>query len=338
MLHTVEILFPINYQEGQHLFSRYQIKVENFNYFEGGIKKLNKSISEKFPCYTITWLSCRGSVWNLHVKIDILKLLGRSNITEKDYNLVEADIRRFLIYQFGHSTHFDNHTLTRIDYRYDVEIPEEKHRELIFHLFEKYTNKYFYKQKIKWGKDSTGKPLKYETSQYHKNKSVEFIIYDKEEERNAKIKNGEDIKVEHYEKNVIRYELRLKNRHLNAMKRADKGKGRPKKLKVYFNDQLYKQYMSKHILPIARRGDFYKINKAEKIIENSHFTKNKKQKLRTFLVNISKNGIDAPKKYLSPPTYRQYLKDIESLGVNPILIPKNRSDFPSHFKNPFTIK
>lgn len=277
MLHTVEILFPINYQEVQHLFSKHQIKLEYLNYFEAGIKQLNKSIKKEFQCYSVTWLSSIGNAeWNLHVKIDILKMLGRSNITEKDYNLVEADIRRFLFYQFGHSAHYDNHILTRIDYRYDVEIPDEKHRELIFHLFEKYTNTYFYKQKIKWGKDETGKPVKYETSQYHKNKSVEFIIYDKEEERNAKIKNGENLKIAPYEKNVIRYELRLKNRHLNSMKRADKGKARPKKLKVYFNDHLFKQYMSKHILPIIRKGDYYKITKAEKIIENSHFTRNKK--------------------------------------------------------------
>src|SRR5699024_10328204 len=123
---------------------------------------------------------------------------------------------------------------------------------------------------------------------YNNKKKKELIKYSKEEER---IEKGETI--EDYDKNIIRYELRLQNRHLNSMKRSGKGgKARPKQLKVYFSKQLMKEYMKKHVIPIVHTGDYYKINEAEKIISNSSFSRRKKERLREFLVTISKGNID----------------------------------------------
>src|SRR5699024_11132635 len=186
---------------------------------------------------------------------------------------------------FGDDSSYD--TLIRIDYKMDCLVPDERERELLFHLFEKYTRKYRFKQKIKWGKDDDGNPIKYDTSQYHKNESIEFIFYSKKDERIAK---GEVIK--DYERHVVRYEKRLKNPHLNAMKRRDKGRNRPKKLWCYFKEDLWKEYMEKHILPIVHKGDHYKIFEAEKVISKSTFSRNKKEKLRKFLISISKGSID----------------------------------------------
>ncbi|RKQ16447.1 hypothetical protein [Ureibacillus endophyticus] len=334
MIHSVEILFPVEYEEVQLLLKRNRVKAEAYEKFGAVVKKLTQNVKSEHPGFAFTWLSSNGKgSWNIHLKVDIVKLLRKSDITEKDYQGVEAIIRKFLISQFGHSSHFDEHILTRIDYKLDVVIPNKNHEKLIFHLYEKYTERFRFKEKIKWGKDEQGKPLKYETSQYHKCKSVEFIIYSKEEERIAK---GEEIQP--YEKDVVRFELRLKNDHLNAMKRNDgKGKNRAKKLSEYFKEELYREYMINHVTPIIRKGDYYKITKAEKILDESNFSRKKKEKLRSFLVDISKNGIDSPKKYLSKPTFRRYLQDLESLGINPVLIPKNRVDFPSIMKNPFVL-
>src|SRR5699024_8836393 len=211
--------------------------------------------------------------------------------------------------------------------------PDPKERKLLFHLFEKYTKKYGFKEMVKWGKDENSNPFKYETSQYHKCKSVELFIYSKEDERKAK---GE--KIETHDRHRVRYELRLKNEHLNGMTRAGKGTGRPKKLRTYFSNALSEQYLKKHVLPIVHKGDYYKITEAEKIIENSSFSKLKKKKLRAFLIDISRGNIDTPKKNgMSNPTFRQYLRDLESIGINPILIPKNHTDFPCFFRNPFEI-
>ncbi|SOC08255.1 hypothetical protein SAMN05880501_10548 [Ureibacillus xyleni] len=334
MIHSVEILLPVTYEEVQQLFKHNRIKAEAYEKFGAVVKKLSQNVKKEHPGFSYTWLSSIGKgLWNVHLKVDIVKLLRKSEITEKDYPRVEALIRKFLISQFGHSSHFDEHVLTRIDYKLDVVIPNKNHKKLIFHLYEKYTERYRFKEKIKWGKDEQGKPLKYETSQYHKCKSIEFIIYSKEEERIAK---GEEIQT--YEKDVVRFELRLKNDHLNAMKRNDgKGKNRVKKLSEYFKADLYREYMINHVTPIIRKGDYYKITKAEKIIDDSNFSRKKKEKLRSFLVDVSKNGIDAPKQYLSKPTYRKYLQDLEAIGINPIPIPKNRKDFPNFMRNPFIL-
>lgn len=311
----------------------YGVDQAKFKYFGAAVKSLNREIKNRYKAYAVTWISCQGKdTWNLHLKVDAIKLMGRGDVYEEDYPQIESDVRRFLIYHFGHSDCYDSHTLTRIDYKKDVKIKSPKERELLFHLLEKYTDKYRYKEKIKWGKDKNGTPLKYETTQYHKNKSVELVIYSKEEERIAK---GEEI--HSYDENVVRYEFRLKNRHLNSMKRTDKGIGRPKHLKTYFSSRLQKKYMEKDVLPIIHKGDYYKITEAEKIIEKSQFSRTKKERLRDFLVLISRGSIDTPAKHMSKPTYRQYLRDLETLGINPVLIPKNRSDFPSYMKNPFQI-
>ncbi|GIN27222.1 MULTISPECIES: phage/plasmid replication domain-containing protein [Bacillus] len=344
MIHTFELLLVVTYFDIRHLFSMYGIKVDKYHYFGAAVEQLNEEIKKVFPSYAVSyiWDQATGDC-NLQLKVDAVKMLSRGTIVEDDYVLVEADIRKFLTWHFGQSDYFDSHVLTRIDYKQDCYVPDSKDRKLLFHLLEKYTNSYRHKEKIKWGKDENGNPFKYETSQYHKNKSVEFVIYSKEDERLAK---GEEI--QSYDENVVRYELRLKNRHLNSMKRTDKGVGRPKQLKTYFSLQLQQEYMEKHILPIVHKGDYYKITEAEKIIENSQFSRRKKASLREFLVMISKGSIDTPLKKkkeeggISKPTYRQYLRDLSSLGINPILIPKNLStenhtSFPSYLKNPFTI-
>ncbi|MGG4038712.1 phage/plasmid replication domain-containing protein [Heyndrickxia ginsengihumi] len=332
MLHSFEMLLPINYEDVRHLFYKYGVKVDKYEHFGAAVIALNQKVKDRFTAYGIRWISSQGKgVWYLHLKVDAIKILGRSNITDNDYDVVEADIRVFLIKHFGHASYFNSHRLTRIDYRFDAVVPNPNERKLLFHLFEKYTKKYGFKEMVKWGKDENGNPIKYETSQYHKCKSVELFIYSKEDERKAK---GE--KIESYDRNRVRYELRLKNEHLNGMTRDDKGTGRSKKLRTYFSNALSEQYLKKHVLPIVHKGDYYKITEAEKIIENSSFSKLKKEKLRAFLISISKGNIDTPlKKGISKPTYRLYLRDLENIRVNPILIPKNRTDFPNTFKNPF---
>ncbi|EQB37042.1 hypothetical protein M948_10210 [Virgibacillus sp. CM-4] len=339
MIHTFELLLTISDEDCQHIFSKYGVKLYKYRHIRAAVKELNRKIKEIFTHYAIvrTWERVDGD-WNLQFKVDVVKLLNRGTVTEEDYDLVELDIRKFLTRHFGNSDYFDSHILTRIDYRLDVYVPDKRDQELLFHLLNKYTMRFAYKEKIKWGKDQNGDPQKYETSQYHKCKSTELIIYSKEDER---IANEEQI--QSYDENIIRYELRLKNSHLNSMKRQDKGgKGMPKQLRTYFSSQLWKEYMEKHVSPIVHTGDYYKISEAEKIIKNSSFSKRKKESLREFLVMISKGSIDTPKKHMSLPTYRKYLHDLAILGINPILIPKNLSTkkhivFPSVLKNPFKI-
>lgn len=333
MLHSFEMLLVIDYEDVQHLFSRYKIKVEKYDHFGAAVEKLNDCVKREFKSYAIRWISSQGKgIWYLHLIVDAIEILGRSDITETDYVAVEADIRSFLIRHFGHSSYFDDHRLTRIDYRYDAIVPTDEDRKLLFHLLEKQSKKYGFKEKVKYGRDEFGDPFKYETSQYHKCDSIELFIYSKEDERKAK---KEEIKP--YLKDVVRYELRLFNSHLNGMTRKDKGICRSKNLRTYFSNDLYVKYMKKHVLPIVHKGDYVKITEADKRIENSDLSNLKKRRLRSFLIAISKGNIDTPiNNGMTKPTFRTYCKDLENLNINPILIPKNLSNCPNIFLNPFT--
>ncbi|MGG2941033.1 hypothetical protein ABEO47_14035 [Heyndrickxia faecalis] len=142
MIHTFEMMLLIAYYDVQHLFSMYSVNINKYDYFGAAVRQLNSEVKKRFPAYSITWMNCRADGdWHLHLKVDAVKLLNRGEIIEDDYDLIESDIRKFLIRHFGHSDYFDSHTLTRIDYRMDVEMPNPKDRELLFHLLEKYTAK-----------------------------------------------------------------------------------------------------------------------------------------------------------------------------------------------------
>ncbi|MFD2638099.1 hypothetical protein [Piscibacillus salipiscarius] len=336
MIHTFSFYVNgVNNQDLQQLFTLNNINLNQFTYIKAAVEKLNQRLKQKLnQALVISSIifNCDND-WTVKCKVDVTKLLSRGTIKETDYHEVERILRTFFDQYCGSAEYFDQHVLTRIDYKYDICIPSATDRKLLFFLFEKYTSLYRFKVKVKWGKDENGKPLKYETSQYHKNNSVQIIVYDKEAERRA---NNEIILP--YERNILRYELRLHNQHLNSMKREDsKGHSQSKKLSVYFVDSMWEYYMKKNILSIFRLGDFYKVYEAKKVVKNSSYTRNRKEKLIKFLTTVSKGTIDTPKKHMSAPTYRQIIKDLESIDVNPVLIPKNRKDFPPYFKNPFQI-
>ncbi|GFR35459.1 phage/plasmid replication domain-containing protein [Thermobrachium celere] len=78
----------------------------------------------------------------------------------------------------------------------------------------------------------------YSTTVYYSNKSNQICIYDKEEEKTAK--NDE---IQEYERNVLRYELRLTNKHLNYIKNRY---GITKVLINYLDEKVYKKYLMQH--------------------------------------------------------------------------------------------
>ncbi|RCW62969.1 hypothetical protein [Saliterribacillus persicus] len=334
MIHTFEFYLRIDTKALQNLFSLHMVTRINWDNVRAEIKKINQKIDINFYGIKINYLKeLVNEEYQINIKVDITKLLSKGKILEMDYYIVKECIQEFLNHSFGNHVIFDQHILTRIDYKLDAIVNVEKDRELLFHLIEKHTKKYSHKSKYRWGKTDIGEPYKYEASQYHNNKSVGLIIYDKQKER---LEKNEPLLPFH--KNVVRYELRLQNQHLNAKKRHDKlGKYVPKKLSAYFREEMWYEYMNKHVYPIVHKGDYYKITEAEKIIDSSSFTKRKKDKLRQFLVQVSKGSIDTPKQNLSKMTYRHYICDLDSLNINPILIPKNRKDFPCHLKNPFAL-
>jgi hypothetical protein len=243
-----------------------------------------------------------GHFWWMFVYVDFINLLGKPQISEKDMPAVRCKMVEYLTYLFGAS--HKELILTRLDYRLDVVIPESDHRKLLLKLYRKTAEKHGFKKKYD----------QYESTVYFNSKSCRVVCYDKMEERLAK---GEI--VQPHEKDVLRYEVCLLNRHLNY--------------------NLWKKYFNGNVCPIFYRGNYYKITEATKIIHKSSLSEKDKKKLREFLCDVSRNGISGVMKLkeksnnrskYSKYLVRKYIEMLEQLGINPILVPKNEKMVIKH--------
>jgi len=323
LIHTVKMFFPITQHEIRYLQLKYEMQYQNI---EGFFKKT-------YPAFTSLSINNYGNgTWKLYAVIDLIKLLETPYFSEIDYPTVEHRIKHFLQYLFGHASSYKEHVLQRIDYRKDVIIQNRCERKALFHMYKKCTSKHGYHQKIigKMNREE-GKFEEYKTTQYHATKnSTELCIYDKAEERISK-----DEPIADYEKDVLRFEVRLKKAHINHMATSKKGKSRPKQLQEYMKDELYQEYMDNYTKPFLYSGDYYTIYGARKVLKASELSDSWKRKLDTFLVKVSEHGIDYMKNSMKRPTFHKRMNLLAELGINPILIPKNQSEFPTFIKNPF---
>lgn len=255
----------------------------------------------------------------LYFIVDFIKLLGHASIDESSYMEVEKKLKDFLFYLFGTHGYFKHIVMIRIDYRFDVQMPLE-HRQTLLFLYKKTLEKHRHQKKYH----------KLNTTVYFNSKSIQGTCYDKEEEVKAKGRI-----MEFYEQDVLRFEVRLQNRHLKYMKYK---KDTEKVLKEYFKEVMYKKYMSQYLGNLLLKGKYMKIFKARTIIKNSHLKEKEKNQLNEFLTVVSNTGMENAKKSLSSYFYTKYLSQLATLNINPILIPKNRKDFPSFMNNPFIHK
>ena len=138
LLHSFEMYIHISSEDMYELCYKYGINVSRYQNIGAAVEKLNIELKRLYPAYAIVFareLQHLEGIWYLKFKVDVIKMLKRGTITEDDYELVELDIRQFLSNHFGYSFYYDYHTLTRIDYKIDVEVPNPQHRELLFYLF-----------------------------------------------------------------------------------------------------------------------------------------------------------------------------------------------------------
>jgi len=329
MIHTFKLMFPLHYQEVQDMQRKLSIIYTQLNsYFDG-----------MYPGVTMVITNSGNGKWKLYMVIDAIKLLGKPDITEADYKSLESMIRNILWNVVGHSAHYKNHTLLRIDYRYDVPIADKDIRMLLMNLYKKQTEAYRF-QKKSLGKLKDGVFVPYKTTVYHSSKSIESMVYLKQEEREDK---GE--KVEDYEKDVIRFEVHVKEDHLYYMEKKNKKAPRPRKLEAYMKADVYKEYFRKYLSQIYHPGDFYKIDEARNKLKSSSLSATNKLKLIEFLKQVSSHNIDTPlknkhkhegkNKKMSKGTYNSRLALLQEVGINPVLIPKNyQPKAPSFLKNP----
>ncbi len=188
--------------------------------------------------------------------------------------------------------------INRIDYCIDINVG--KRIEEYINVLKKHKNKFKYMQK-----------KEYDTSIYMKNKSgqIRFNFYDKYKENKNKEYKG-----------VLRLEIQntpVKIR--NQCKRY----GILKDIHNYWSIDGINRYYFELIEKYLYRGDYFKREDAKRIINGSIIlSKNEKQKLKKFTLQISRYGIDKIvklKKY-SYATVKKYISLLEGIGVNPIIL------------------
>lgn len=73
--------------------------------------------------------------------IDVPLILNKGNVEESDYEQVERYIKGALSIVYGDEQLFEQHNLSRVDYRFDNEVSDENIRNIYFELFRKLKKK-----------------------------------------------------------------------------------------------------------------------------------------------------------------------------------------------------
>lgn len=308
MIHTAQFYIKFKEDEKIYLETKYNQNILN----------VYSNINNIYSCkgIVINYITKFVNEYTMFFTIDFIKLLKKSIISEVDIQEIEKEISNFKMDIINNSN--AEVILTRIDYRMDIEV-SNNNRETLMYLYNKTLDKYRFKKKFN----------EYDTTIYFNSKSVQSKVYDKEAERKAKKEIIED-----YEKDILRFEVAVRNQHLNYNKRTY---NIPKNINSYLKSDICKSYMEKNLGVFLFKGDYYTIYKAKKIINNSLLKKSEKEAVIEFIKCISKNGVTNTQGKFTKYKFKKYIAILEELNINPILIPKNLEGAPSFIKNPFEL-
>lgn len=319
MIHTIQLYTNLSFEEKDNIEKRFKKNIEEIiKDINGNDESIKLSGKNRELYYQVT------------IFADITKILNRGNIYEEDYYEVKKKIDEKIEHLVGYILEL---TLIRVDYRFDKYISSNAERLILLHLYKKMIDKHGFKKKKS--------KKKYKTSIRYDSKSMQIIIYDKEQERKDRNKKCED-----YERCMLRFEVKLLNKHLNYNKRKYNIE---KNLKNYFSKSLQVKYMLSNIQKIVYKGDYYNIREANKIINKSSISDKDKQFVREFLIDISEKGVTGAKQITlnnNKIKYTQYkfkkaISILEELNINPILIPKSKEYLGNeriyYIKNPFDL-
>lgn len=196
MIHTTQLLIPIQPKHIQTRKFRYGNPVDENNAINEIIyfSKIEGVTGKEY-------FSDTQNKWICSLIVDIPKILNRGDVHENDYIIIKQFLEDLLGGIYGDSTLFDEHNLIRLDYRIDVEVPNLNLHYLYLKLYGKTREKY--NRLVKNPHED------FETSIYHSCNSIETILYSKTLEAISKNR-----KLNYWEVNMMRFEVRLKNSHL----------------------------------------------------------------------------------------------------------------------------
>ena len=256
---------------------------------------------------------------HLNVLVNFIDLLGKSEIVESDLSSIASILSAYTVKALS-SSDYKILTLTKLEYRYDVVLPKQE-RELIFNLCRKTLNK----------SGHFKKHTDFSTTAYFQSKSITATIYDKEAERLDKKKT-----VHSYERDVLRYEVRLNSKHFSSMKSSKKWK-LDKTLENYFKESMFLRYFQKYFSNFVFKSDFHSHESAIKIIRHSNLTDHWKTKLIDFLEYSNRFGLINAKKKYENRQYQTNIMKLEELNIDPLIASKIELRKKDYQVNPLTV-
>lgn len=234
-----------------------------------------------------------------------------------------------------------NIRLTQIDYCCDLKVGEEAIEDyakiLNKHLirYKRKEKKCEYKESIQITTKKGGilkvydKEAEIENKFAKINKQVSLYNEDKKT-REEKLKKLDEIKQNEIEKykGVIRLEIAVRKNTLKYYEKTSiKEHKRNNKVPIVFrtiDNYWSKEKMKKHFFNEFKsylyQGDYYKLDKAIDLVKSSKLSNSWKEKLIEFLQNIAESSIQDMKDNMQNGTYRNYIKNLNIIGVNPITI------------------
>ena len=148
------------------------------------------------------------------------------------------------------------------------------------------------------------------------NSSVSINFYNKESERLSQNFNKDGAK------DLLRIEVQCKKSKTNTLK--TKNEFDSKHLGNYLSQEVSHQQLEYYYNQTIGTGDYYKLSKAIKMVQESNYTSKTKEKLINVLRAINKcRSIWKAREEseYSSSCFNRYLKQIRALGVNPVTIP-----------------
>lgn len=272
-------------------------------------KNINKNNGFTNICYSFNYKGVEFKYNKSYKIITILtnahKILNKRDVTLNDLEEYKSKLQDILSIVFNNSD--VKLELNRIDYCVDIPLSEED-----IHLY--HSLLYFNKRSYKYMKQER----LYLSSTYLKNKNGKTNInfY----HRYSKTQNEDD-------KGILRLELQCKKK---LIKSEYYNYGIPRELDYYWSKESMEEYYFNYLRNYLYEGDYYTINKAKEIIDNSETLKfDMKRKLKKFIRRIGRlqlsNLMDPEFCRVKRLDYNvgkinYYIEKLNSIGVNPIPI------------------
>jgi hypothetical protein len=162
----------------------------------------------------------------------------------------------------------------------------------------------------------------YKTSYYLENDSLHVNIYDKHEQLMAKIPEYDDIE---NARNIIRFEVQCLAPKLKEIrKKFDIKKDEPSKL---LTEEVCSHIILSYYKKTIGYGNYYTLEEAIKMIENSNYSKGEKKSMVSSinLINTKRSVWKARESLETDYKIRKFNNDLErmlELDINPVTIPR----------------